>query len=26
MDWPANPFWDYSVELYRRPGVEAACI
>ncbi len=26
MDWPANPFWDYSVELYRRPGVEAACL
>jgi uncharacterized protein (TIGR02444 family) len=26
MDWPDNPFWDYSVELYRRPGVEAACL
>ena len=26
MDWPANPFWDYSVELYRRPEVEAACL
>jgi uncharacterized protein (TIGR02444 family) len=26
MDWPADPFWDYSVELYRRPGVEAACL
>jgi uncharacterized protein (TIGR02444 family) len=26
MDWPANPFWDYSVELYRRPAVEAACL
>jgi len=26
MDWPANPFWDYSVELYQRPGVEAACL
>jgi uncharacterized protein (TIGR02444 family) len=26
MDWPHNPFWDYSVELYRRPGVEAACL
>jgi uncharacterized protein (TIGR02444 family) len=26
MDWPVNPFWDYSVELYRRPGVEAACL
>jgi uncharacterized protein (TIGR02444 family) len=26
MEWPANPFWDYSVELYRHPGVEAACL
>ena len=26
MEWPANPFWDYSVELYGRPGVEAACL
>jgi uncharacterized protein (TIGR02444 family) len=26
MDWPDNPFWDYSVELYRRPGVEPACL
>jgi uncharacterized protein (TIGR02444 family) len=26
MDWPANPFWDYSVALYRHPGVEAACL
>ena len=26
MDWPENPFWDYSVELYQRPGVEAACL
>ncbi len=26
MDWPANPFWSYSIELYRRPGVEAACL
>ncbi len=26
MDWPADPFWDYAVELYRRPGVEAACL
>jgi uncharacterized protein (TIGR02444 family) len=26
MEWPANPFWDYSVALYRQPGVEAACL
>ncbi len=24
--WPDNPFWDYSVALYRRPGVETACL
>lgn len=26
MDWPANPFWDYSVALYRHAAVEAACL
>ena len=26
MDWPPNPFWDYALELYRRRGVEAACL
>ena len=26
MDWPANPFWDYALELYQRQGVEAACL
>jgi uncharacterized protein (TIGR02444 family) len=26
LDWPDNPFWDYAVELYRRPGVEGACL
>ena len=26
MDWPDNPFWDYSLKLYERPGVEAACL
>jgi uncharacterized protein (TIGR02444 family) len=26
LRWPANPFWDYALELYRRPGVEAACL
>ena len=25
-DWPTNPFWDYALELYRREGVEAACL
>jgi uncharacterized protein (TIGR02444 family) len=24
--WPANPFWDYALELYRKQGVEAACL
>ena len=24
--WPREVFWDYSVTLYGRPGVEAACI
>jgi uncharacterized protein (TIGR02444 family) len=26
LDWPANPFWDYALELYRRDGVERACL
>jgi uncharacterized protein (TIGR02444 family) len=26
VDWPANPFWDYALELYRRKGVEPACL
>jgi uncharacterized protein (TIGR02444 family) len=24
--WPRDLFWDYSVALYGRPGVEAACL
>ena len=24
--WPDNPFWEDAVRLYRRPGVEAACL
>jgi uncharacterized protein (TIGR02444 family) len=24
--WPDEPFWTYSLELYGRPGVEAACL
>ena len=23
---PANPFWTYSLRLYRKPGVAPACI
>jgi uncharacterized protein (TIGR02444 family) len=26
LEWPANPFWDYALELYRREGVEGACL
>jgi len=26
MQWPANPFWDYCLDLYGRPAVEAACL
>lgn len=26
MIWPKSPFWDYSLRLYGRPGVEAACL
>ena len=26
MEWPDNPFWDYSLALYRQPAVEAACL
>ncbi len=26
MDWPDNPFWDFSLDLYRRPGVAEACL
>jgi uncharacterized protein (TIGR02444 family) len=25
-EWPAEPFWDYSLALYRRPHVEDACL
>lgn len=25
-EFPDNPFWDFSLALYRGPGVEAACI
>ena len=26
MDWPDSPFWDYSLSIYGRPGVERACL
>jgi uncharacterized protein (TIGR02444 family) len=26
LNWPDNPFWDYALELYRRPAVERACL
>jgi uncharacterized protein (TIGR02444 family) len=26
MGWPAEPFWDYSLTLYRHAPVEAACL
>ena len=26
MHWPANPLWDYALELYGSEGVEAACL
>ena len=25
-EWPANPFWDFSVALYGRPDVASACL
>ena len=26
LAWPANPFWDYALQLYRHEGVEGACL
>ncbi len=26
MDFPAVPFWDFSISLYSKPGVGAACL
>lgn len=26
MDFPATPFWDFSISLYSKPGVGAACL
>lgn len=25
-DWPPSPFWDFSLAVYGRSGVEAACL
>jgi uncharacterized protein (TIGR02444 family) len=25
-DWTPNPFWDFSIALYRKPGVGEACL
>jgi len=26
ISWPDNPFWDYSLTVYRKPGVAEACL
>jgi uncharacterized protein (TIGR02444 family) len=26
MDFPPHPFWDFALEVYRRPGVSDACL
>lgn len=26
MDFPAHPFWDFALDVYRRPGVSDACL
>lgn len=26
MEWPHSPFWDWSLAVYGRAGVEAACL
>ncbi len=26
MSWPKSSFWNYSISLYRRPGIEAVCL
>jgi uncharacterized protein (TIGR02444 family) len=26
IDWPDNPFWDYSLTVYRKPGVAEDCL
>ena len=26
MDFPAHPFWDFALDVYRKPGVSDACL
>ena len=26
QDWPSNPFWEFSLALYAKPGVADACL
>lgn len=26
MDFPPHPFWDFALDVYRRPGVSDACL
>ena len=26
MDFPAHPFWDFALDVYRQPGVSEACL
>ena len=26
MDFPSHPFWDFALDVYRRPGVSDACL
>lgn len=26
MDFPEHPFWDFALDVYRRPGVSDACL
>ncbi len=26
MDFPPHPFWDFALDVYRRPGVSEACL
>jgi uncharacterized protein (TIGR02444 family) len=26
MDFPSHPFWDFALEVYRKPGVSEACL
>ena len=26
MDFPAHPFWDFALRVYKTPGVSDACL